>query len=152
MRCRRAFTLLEVLMALTLFALAAVVLASAYINVLNAYAVAARSTQGEADVRFAREQLMQETDCKQAEEGGEFTSTSGRRVRWSAKIEPTALPDLFTVNFTCESSDSATLTPERTTQVFRLLRPSWSDPAERDKLRQEVRKRIDEINAQNAKS
>lgn len=152
MRRRCAFTIIEVLMALALFALAAVVMGTAYVNVLNAYAVAARSMQGEEDVRFAREQLLRETDPKAVEEGGEFTSADGRSVRWKAKIEPTSLPDLFDVAFTCESSELGGAAPQITTQKFRLLRPTWSDPGERDKLRQEARKRIEEFNAKKAKT
>lgn len=152
MRNDRGFTIIEVLMALALFALAAVVMGAAYVNVLNAYAVAGRSTQGEEDVRFAREQLMLETDVKKAEEGGEFTSADGRNVRWKAKIQPTQMPDLFDVTFTCESNEPGTTKPLDTTQTFRLLRPTWSDAAERDKLRQEARKRIEELNAKNAKT
>lgn len=152
MNARRGFTIIEVLMALALFSFAAVMMGTAYVNVLNAYAIAARSTQGEEDVRFAREMLMQETDFKKAEEGGEFTSADGRSVRWRAKVAPTSLPDLFDVAFTCETAESGGASPQTTTQTFRLLRPSWSEAGDRDKLRQEVRKRIEEHNAKNAKT
>ena len=33
----------------------------------------------------------------------------------------------------------------RVEQVFRVLRPTWSEPAERDKLRAEAQKRILEL-------
>ena len=49
-----AFTLVEVLVALTIFALSAIILGSSYVNVLNSYAVAKRTAQSSEDVVFAR--------------------------------------------------------------------------------------------------
>ena len=43
-KIRRAFTLLEVMVALAIFALAAVVLASAYLNILLGYEIAANAS------------------------------------------------------------------------------------------------------------
>ena len=145
----RGFTLLEVLIALTIFALAAVVLGASYVNVLLSYQIAARSTQGDEDVKFARAQLLAIADPKKIEEGGDFDSPGGRRVHWSAQIEPTETADLFLVHFLCEINDPATPDAPRIEQDFRVLRPTWSDPAERDKLRQEARQRIQELNANN---
>ena len=48
------FTLIEVLMALIIFALTAVVLGSAYMNVLNSYEVARKANATDSDVWFAR--------------------------------------------------------------------------------------------------
>ena len=45
-------------------------------------------------------------------------------------------------------SDTTT-DPQKLAQDFRVLRPTWSDPAERDKLRQDARQRIQELNAGN---
>jgi len=54
MMSRRAFTLLEVLAALAIFALTAIVLGSAYLNILNSYAVVGRGTEDAQDIAFAR--------------------------------------------------------------------------------------------------
>jgi len=145
----RGFTLIEVLIALSIFAMAAVVLGAAYVNVLLSYEIAARSTQGDEDVKFARAQLLAIADPKKIEDGGDFDSPSGRRVHWSAQIEPTETADLFLVHFLCEINDPATTDPQKLAQDFRVLRPTWSDPAERDKLRQDARQRIQELNAGN---
>ena len=74
MSARRGFTLLEVLVALSIFALAAVVLGTAYVNVLNSYAVASRLNEGREEVSFARSLLLAEAELKKVEEGGEFDS------------------------------------------------------------------------------
>jgi general secretion pathway protein I len=136
------FTLLEVLVALSIFALAAVVLGSAYVNVLTSYAAVARAGQVDEDLRFARAALAAAADRERAEEGGDFEGTDGRRVRWRAEIEPAGVADLFVVTFTCELTEAGTGRVETVTEVFRLLRPTWSEELERETLRAEARDRI----------
>ncbi len=144
-RARRAFTILEVMIALAVFALAAVVLGTSYLNVLNAYARIAERAKYEDDFRFARTFLMTEPRRDEVEKGGEFTSENGRRVSWTAIIEPTETADLFTVNFECEISAPDMPSAEKMTQNFRLLRPTWSEGGERETLRAAARDRILEI-------
>ncbi len=141
---RCAFTLLEVIVALAIFALAAVVLGSAYVNVLNAYETAARGNQVDEDVRFARAQLLAEPDHDTAEKGGDFVAPGGRQVRWHATIASTATADLFTVTFVCElAAESASGGGTRTvTENFTVLRPTWADPTENTKLKQDAQDRI----------
>jgi general secretion pathway protein I len=140
------FTLLEVLVALLIFAFTAVMLGSAYVNVLNSYQVAARANQMNEDVAFARSQLLAEPDRKIIEQGGDFESTNNRRVKWTATIASTTINDLFTVTFVCEITDSAKGgEPEKVTETFTVLRPTWSDPAERGQLLLDIRARIQEI-------
>ncbi|GAB1487861.1 hypothetical protein MASR2M8_03020 [Opitutaceae bacterium] len=139
------FTLLEVLVALSIFALAAVVLGSAYVNVLTSYAAVARAGRIDEDVRFARAALAAEADRERAEEGGDFEGVDGRRVRWTAQIEPAGVADLFTVTLTCELTTPGAGQPETVTEVFRLLRPTWSEVNEREALRAEARNRILEL-------
>jgi general secretion pathway protein I len=145
MTMRRGFTLLEVLVALAIFALAAVVLGSAYINVLNAYEVARRAARSDVDVKFARAALLAEADVDKAAQGGDFDSADGRHVRWTATIEPTTVADLFSVTFECECTGPDLPGPQRTKQVFRVLRPTWSQAADRTTLRANAKDRIVKI-------
>ncbi|MEO7347041.1 MAG: prepilin-type N-terminal cleavage/methylation domain-containing protein [Opitutaceae bacterium] len=143
-----AFTLLEVLIALAIFAMAAVVLASSYLNILNSYEIVARNMVNDEDIAFARQIVLTEPDRAKLEQGGDFETAGGRRARWSVEITSTSMADLFSVAFTCEISDPARSTPEKSKQTFTVLRPTWSiDLAEQTKLRQEARTRIAEINA-----
>ncbi len=148
---RGAFTLLEVLAALVIFALAAAVLGGAYVNVLNAYQTMARNVRQQDDLRFAREQLRAEPDRRKAEEGMDFRSSDGRRVEWRAEIEPTEMPDLFTVRFRCRIEEPPPAATREVEEVFHLLRPTWSEAAERDERRAEVRKRIVRIAEERAR-
>lgn len=142
---RRAFTLLEVLAALTIFATAAIVLGTAYLNVLNGYAHAERATRVDADVQFVREVLFRQPDREKAEEGGEFTAADGRRLSWRVEIEPTEVADLFEVHLEVEIEVRAGAEPEPLQERFRLLRPTWSEDDERERLRQEASDRINEF-------
>ena len=146
------FSLVEVLVALAIFAMSAILLGSSYVNVLNAYAVATRSAQTNEDVAFARSLVITQPDVTKLQDGGAFDSaTSGRHVKWSAEITPTATADLFAVAFSCEIADSAQSQPDKTVQTFMLLRPTWSiDAAARSQLRQDAKNRIYELQGKTA--
>jgi general secretion pathway protein I len=145
-RPARAFTLIEVLVALMIFAMSSLVLATAYLNVLNAYQSAERANQRIEELSFARAQLLAEPDRTKAETGAEFDSLENRHVKWTATIVSAGLPDLFTVTFVCEISDpSITGDNPKITQTFTVLRPTWSDPVENGQLKQSVQDRIAEI-------
>lgn len=145
-RPARGFTLLEVLVSLSIFAFAAVVLGSAYLNILNSYEAVSRGVQIGEDFAFARQLVLTEPDRDKLEQGGQFETAGGRRAQWSVEILSTNLPELFDVVFTCEITDPARPQPERLVQTFRLLRPTWvKDVAERDKLKEELKTRILEL-------
>jgi general secretion pathway protein I len=141
------FTVLEVLVALAIFAMAAIVLASSYLNILNGYEVIARGAEANADLAFARTLVLNEADPKKLEQGGMFDTADGNRVNWSAEITSTNMPELFTVTLTCETSGATKQSAsDKAVQTFTVLRPTWVvDTAERDKLREDVKTRITEL-------
>ena len=141
-----AFTLVEVLVALVIFAIAAVGLGSAYVNILNSYEVAARGMRVNEDFAFARQLVLTEPDRKKLEEGGEFDTATGHRAKWSVEITSTKMPDLYQVVFNCEIADPVRAQPDRQSQTFVVLRPTWNiDAAEQTQLKQEVKERILEL-------
>ncbi len=145
-RERAGFTLIEVLVSLAIFTTCAIVLASSYINILLGYEAAARATQTNADVEFARSIVLTEPDRTKLEPGGQFDTAEGHHVTWSVDIESTNEADLFTVTFTCEVNDPSSREPDKTVQTFTVLRPTWSvDVTERDKLRQDAKDRIAQL-------
>jgi general secretion pathway protein I len=142
---RRAFTLIEVLISLAILALAAIVLGAAYANTLDAHrAIAARAVVG-APVEYLREQLLNEPEREKIEKGGEVQLPENRRLRWEAKVEEAAVPDLFKVVVTGRVDGGTTgRPPEEFTRTLMLLRPTWSDPQRREQLRSDWRARYAE--------
>lgn len=142
---RRGFTVLEVLIALMIFIGAAVVLGATYLGIMNSYAQLEVDGDYKNDVKFARAALLAEPDFDTAEKGGDFDATDGRHVSWKATIEPTNTADLFSVTFECEVNAAELKEPIHITEAFRLLRPTWSKPEDRDKLRSDARTRIQQL-------
>ena len=63
-------------------------------------------------------------------------------MRWTATIDPTTVADLFTVTFECEITGSGLPEPQKIKQVFRVLRPTWSQASDRTTLRANAKDRI----------
>ena len=144
-RAERAFTLLEVLVALALTMLIIPTLVFAYINILGSYDAIKRMPGRNFELATARNALLAEADYEIAQRGDQFDGATGRQVTWSAQIEPTTTADLFLVTFTCNISageDPNTHPEENITEVFRVLRPTWSQGTDSATLRAENRDRI----------
>jgi general secretion pathway protein I len=150
MRPHRAFTLVEVLLSLVIFALTAVVLGGAYVNVLNSYEVAQHANATDSDVSFARSQLLTQADLPTAQAGEEFDD-GDKHVRWTAQIDPAETTDLFTVTFTCVITGGTGFDTKTVNETFMLVRPTWSDPTARSALRSSAATRIAVFQGKQAK-
>lgn len=142
-RARRAFTLVEVLVALAIFAIAAVALGAAYVNLIQLHAaLKARDGSGD-DMQWARAVLLVEPDRALAERGGDVVLPDGRSATWLAVITPTGVSDLFDVEIELNAPPPAGGGDlVRTKSKLRLLRPTWSTPAERNELRRKAKDRL----------
>lgn len=130
------------LVSLAIFALAAVILAAAYVNTLTAFDAAARQQGREQDLKLVRAVLLAEPDRKIVEEGGEIVLPDDRRVRWAAELAPTEVADLFHVTLHCEFTGSGRAPSWTKDTTLMLLRPTWSEPEAREKLRADARGKI----------
>jgi len=143
-RSRRAFTLLEVLLAVALFAIAVIMLAGAYVNVLDGMESVRTDRAFEQELRWIREKVLLEPALDKVEDGGEAPTPDFGLARWEVTVEPTTVADLFLVSLhvTMEGGEDEPL--REVSEQFMLLRPAWSEPVDRDKLRNESRSRIEE--------
>ena len=139
---RRAFTLVEVLISLAIFALAAVVLSAAYLNIISSYSGMGGRQQAEEDWKWLRLSVLSEPDRKKVEDGGRLALPSGQQLVWTATIEPTDVADLFRVSLKGETAQTTGPEAWQRNQTVQLLRPTWSDPADREKLRDITRQRL----------
>lgn len=143
-RSARGFTLLEVLVSLGMVALAAVVLGTAYVNVLFSYHAMQGRDAEESDAAYARAVVLGEPQRPAAEDGGRMERSTGGTMQWRVEIEETALPDLFWVALEIEYVPATGAAPRLRREYFHVLRPTWSQPARRAELRAEFRRQLEE--------
>lgn len=140
---RNGFTLIEVLVALAIFAIAAVVLGATYVNLIQAHAAIRDRDVADSDITWARDALLIEPDRATVERGGDVVLPDGRTATWRATVTATNVSDLFDVVLELSApppAGSGELV--RTSEKLRLLRPTWSTEAERKALRDKAKDRI----------
>ena len=143
-RCGRAgFTLLETLLALALFSVVVVVLTSAYLNILTALASVQADREFEQEVRWVREQVLLQSDLDELKKGGELKTPAAKTLRWSATVEPAAVADLFTIDLSVEL-DAGKGPARESHERLAVLRPAWSEPVDRAKLFEDLKRRIED--------
>ena len=140
---RRGFTLIEVLVSLAIFALAAVSLGAAYSNVILGRIALQQDEQRLDDIARCRAALMETPGFDDVATGGDIHLPGGRTAHWKGKIEATAVSDLFAVELSCEIPTANGGEPEEISETRMLLRPTWSIPADRQKIRDDARQRLE---------
>jgi type II secretory pathway pseudopilin PulG len=135
--------LLETLLALALFSMAVVVLASSYLNIVGALASVQADREFEQEVRWVREQVLLQSDREELEKGGELKTPAAKTLRWTATVEPGAVADLFTIGLNVEMAAEKGAAREYSERLT-VLRPSWSEPVDRAKLAEDLKRRIEE--------
>ena len=140
---RRAFTLIEVLVSLAIFAVAAVSLGAAYSNVLLSRIAMKQDEQRLDDRARCRAALLETPGFEDVEAGGEIHLPGGRIARWEGKIEATSVSDLFAVQLTAEIEAADGGEAEEFAETRMLLRPTWSIPSDRQKIRDDARQRLE---------
>ena len=133
-RIRHGFSLIEVVIAVALFAAACTVLTSAFVNALLAREHSQNNSLRADDIRAVRLQLLLEADRDKAEDGGDFKTIHSGIARWKCSIEESEIVDLFKVLFEVKFSDPIEGTNENYQESLYLLRPTWSESDVRSEL------------------
>ena len=140
-----AFTLVEVLIAVAIFAMAASVLMSAFVNALLSRESAAKYDLINADIRAVRMQLLLEPNLEDAEDGNEYKTFHSGKASWEAQVEPTDVVDLFQVGLSIRFSEPPEGLVADYSETLYLLRPTWSESDERSELLQDKREALEDI-------
>ena len=131
---RRAFTLMEVMIAVSIFALMAVVLIGAVAQIQNAI-VETQTDNGKDNFRrFVMRRALGATNRDTLTSGGTAALPDGTSVTWGATIEPTTIPDLHDIIVELTWGDNTT-----ETLTLRAYRPEWSEASERSVLLNDLR-------------
>lgn len=141
---RRAFSLIEVVVAVAIFALAATVLTSTFVNALLARERARATGDWAEDLRGVRLQLLLEPDREAAEDGERYQTLGSGEAVWRAEIEATEVVDLFAVRFLVEFPDAGDDAPAEHEERLYLLRPTWSESDERSDLLDDKRRALED--------
>ena len=134
---KKGFSLIEVVIAVALFAMAATVLSSTFVNALLLRDRVQSNDIRNADIRAVRLQLLLTPNLDDAEDGSEIETLSNGEATWRAEIEPTNVIDLFRVELFIEFLDPQEEQEATHQETLYLLRPTWSDSIERSDLLQE---------------
>jgi type II secretory pathway component PulJ len=127
-------SLIEVLVAVAIFALAAVGLSAAYGNILLARQAMTRLEADDEAMRLARAAVLApdaltDRQVRQAGErlSGRVSLSDGSLAEWEAELAPAEIDALFLVRLTVRPEGEAA----GITQSFHLFRPSWAATADR---------------------
>lgn len=141
-----AFTILEVIVATAIFAVAVVGLAAAYVNILTNIEIVKEDLALENELSLVRTKVLLEPELETVEQGGDINTATHGLAQWSAIVEPTETADLFRVNLEITfEGDSEGGEERKVEETLYLLRPDWSDPLEREDLRSARREQLEEI-------
>jgi general secretion pathway protein I len=136
------FTFLEVLVALAIFGFTGMVLASAYLNVLSAQHASVQQDATAADRRLVRQALYAEPTLDKVQAWNDLELPENRKGKWRATVTPTKIADLFDVTLEIELPAPKGGKDLAFTETCRLLRPTWSQPADRQALITEARSKL----------
>ena len=123
----RGFMLIEVLIALALFALMAVYLVEgAFIGSRTMLQMKA-SQELDHDLLWARSEIFRETNYEKLKEGGELETVNIGEIVWEVEVEMTDIVDLYRVLLTLSWDGNSELGIESGEReyVMLLLRPIW---------------------------
>ena len=145
------FMLIEVLIALAIFGLAAVYLVDGAFVASRTIRVMKDTREMEQDLLWVRSQVFQEADYEKMEEGGDIQALSMGEVKWETEIDMTEVLDLYKVRLTLDydGNDELGIEPGQRVSQMLVYRPAWgrnSDFAtERSRLLEDKRDKIREI-------
>ena len=140
---RRGFTLVEVILATILFAVAAVGFVQTAFYIHHALKQVESQDSHEADIRFVRQIVLAIEERQILEEGDQITTLNSGTASWEVEIEETSVPDLFKMILTIVLDDESDNEEPHIDELYIFRQGSdWSQPTDRSALFEENRERI----------
>ncbi|WOO40038.1 type II secretion system protein [Rubellicoccus peritrichatus] len=131
------FSLIEVLVALAIFALAVAMLSESVKNAMHGLEVVKSDSHKDQLYRFALRQVLLIEERDEVEDGGQVETPEDGPVDWDAEIEDTEILDLFQLTVSMSLADDkpsfSSGEPSRVEKLY-VFRPGWSDGVDRSSL------------------
>lgn len=132
------FSLLEVLVALALFAIIAAVVAQTSANLIQSRLALASTRQADGAIsRWALQTILQTEPRDELESGGILALPNGDSVHWTADLTAVEMIDVFSLALTLEWRDSHGFTAPVHTLSTTIHRPGWMTAQEREAVMRE---------------
>jgi len=121
------FMLVEVLIALALFGLSAVILVDGAFVATRVAREMEDTRELEQDLIWARSQILGISDYEKFSEGGDIEALSMGEVTWETEVEMTDVLDLYRVvlRLDYDGNDDYGVEPGTRESAMYLLRPTW---------------------------
>ena len=147
------FMLVEVLIALALFGLSAVILVDGAFVATRVAREMEDTRELEQDLIWARSQILAISDYATFSEGGDIEALSMGMVTWGTEVEMTDVLDLYKVLLRLEydGNEDYGIEPGMHESAMYLLRPAWGShsdfSSERNQLLDDRRRKMKEHQA-----
>ncbi len=133
-RTRPGFTLAEIVVAVTLFALYVTVLCQAVYYGLQALAAVDSKVDFTPMLALVRQEVLPMETIEALEEGGEVMVGGDTNVTWEAEVFPTTLLDFFVIELRIRFP-SEMMDDNEIVESLMVYRPAWSAGFDRDSLK-----------------
>ena len=141
---KAGFTVIELLVAMGVFAMAAVFFTQAFVNTLAALDRREAQPVRTQAVQFVRSTVILEADLETFLDGGEIETLDAGTAFWNALVEPTEIPYLHEVKLTFEFSGTDQLPGWTHEETLHLLRPTWAEKLDTDERFEDMAERIED--------
>ena len=144
------FMLVEVLIALALFGLSAVILVDGAFVATRVAREMVDTRELEQDLIWARSQILGISDYEKFSEGGDIKALSMDEVTWETEVEMTDVLDLYRVvlRLDYDGNEDYGIEPGTRESAMYLLRPTWAShsdfSSERGRLLDDRRRKMQE--------
>ena len=130
MKC--GFMLVEVLIALALFGLSAVILVDGAFVATRVAREMKDTRELEQDLVWVRSQILRISDYEKFSEGGDIEALSMGEVTWESEVEMTNVIDLYKVLLRLEydGDEDYGIEPGMRESALYLFRPTWGSHSE----------------------
>ncbi len=124
MKIKKAFTLIETIVALAIFALMATAIGQAIYNLGAAINIADKDSRRDATREFLRYQVLQVTDLDELESTFDLEDLDGETVLVACEVEETVVADLFKMYVNYKTTSYSI------NEEFLVIREDWYESAD----------------------